>query len=114
MFNLFKSKKVQKTNTKTIDITYNVTYARLYARMVWQELFQYYRKHGDLDNMDSFLCDYDILARYFAKGEDSILWWRCERAYTDLASYYTGDDAISISFKLDEAKVKICTSSLTK
>ena len=81
-----------------IDLSTNIYSPSLFSRMVWQHLFRVYRSTGDLENMDSILCDLEILKKRFEKGEDFTLWWTCSRDYTEIADYKL-EDAVKICWK---------------
>lgn len=49
-----------------IDLRCRIQSPNLFARLVWQVLFDYYRNNGgDLNEMDSLLCDLEILKNVF-------------------------------------------------
>ena len=50
---------------KVINLRTRLNDPALFARLTWQYLFDLYRLEGDLKHMDSILCDYGILIRYF-------------------------------------------------
>ena len=60
----------------TIDLRTVYASSSLYARKTWQVLFGIYRQiGGNLDRMDSLLCDYDILKQLFAENRKGFTTW---------------------------------------
>jgi len=71
-----------------VELRFRTCDAGLYARIVWTELFQIYRRHGDLMRMDSMLCDLNIITSLFqqqieGKGDADFV-WACNGNYTEI------------------------------
>jgi len=76
---------------KTIDMTYNISSPGLYARLTWQQMFDWYRENGgSLADMDSMLCDYQALIRFFETGAFEIYFY-----FSGEATYLSHDPAFS-------------------
>ena len=84
----WKSQQIAKDLTmKTIKIVNGEP--GLLARLVWQELFNFYRENdGNLNKLDSFLCDLSLLKGHFERKQSAnfSLIWVCDpkSGYTDL------------------------------
>lgn len=50
-----------------IDLDHRWNSIKLYARLVWQVLFNEYRVDGDMDQMNSLLCDLYTIQDYFER-----------------------------------------------
>jgi hypothetical protein len=51
-----------------IVVHFNGRSESCWPRLVWQQMFNLYRKHGgDLDNMDDILIDYDTIKKMMAE-----------------------------------------------
>ena len=59
----------------TIDIKYKEQNPDLLSRLIWQELFDEYRRAGgDLTRMDELLCDLSWLAKQISFGKSHLYW----------------------------------------
>ena len=93
-----------------------------WSRLVWQEMFNLYRKHGgDLDEMDNLLIDYDTIKKlidgtwtgfphsfkivwgFGSHGLTNIYFDNC----ADATGWYTDDYAYLIEYDRDKQTVKI-------
>lgn len=81
-----------------IDLRHGATSPKYVARLIWQVLFKKYQKYGDMDNLDSMLCDLYTLERFILVGQNSFF-WNCDGQITDLQTW-------DISFG-EESTVKV-------
>lgn len=74
------------TRTTTIDLTRRSYSKSLYARLIWQQLFNYYHElKGNLECLDSFLCDLKLLEQFVESGVVCCYWLATiETGWTDL------------------------------
>lgn len=105
---------------RVIKLQNKVHTAGLFARMTWQVLFDHYRNNdGDLNDMDSILCDFDILQKLFdealSKRQGFTRHWSFCRAYTEMADYGLIDlenNVLKIEYGND--KISITTAMLIR
>ena len=74
---------------QVIELRHRVYEAGFHSRLVWAELFDYYRKHdGNLDDMDSFLCDLKLIETFFNRHIETMYWIADPKTgVTDLTKY---------------------------
>ncbi len=80
----------------------------LISRKIWQELFNIYRNNGDLESMDSMLCDLGILEKYVTntqQGASEPIYWTCKKSWTEILNYNPHDlDYIKIEYFPEQRK----------
>lgn len=74
----------------------------LISRKIWQELFKFYQKSGDLTKMDSFLCDLEMIKEVIkeaqlSQSKETYFFWECDGWYTDITDY-PFDDCIKVTY----------------
>ena len=84
-----------------VDLSHSSHERGYIARVIWQQLFVIYRSQGgDLDNMDSLLCDLRIIERRL--GCDSMVasfyWTMGPGGYTDIKDSPECSDGVMVSF----------------
>lgn len=93
-----------------IDLRHRDGSPGLHARLIWQVLFDNYRNNGgDLDHMDSLLCDLLWLQREIEKARSSlsryhgpITWyWEFLGDYTSLREHSESPDDVKIVYDRD-------------
>jgi len=104
---------------KVIDIRSIDHSPGLLSRLIWQELFSEYRMgNGDLGNMDSLLCDLDIINTMIKSAYATIddithhmikFFWRFDRGWTDIITY-TGIDTNYYCVNIDFVTQQIIIS----
>jgi len=77
--------------------------------LVWQELFNIYEAGGgDLQYLDSFLCDLYSLKEAFDKGDFILYWYFTDQGYTSLLGYHEpGFYAYEIRYNIDQKTITI-------
>lgn len=99
---------MQSTILKTIDLRSRTWSAKYFSRLVWQVLFDEYRNNGgDLDHMDSLLCDLYILEGNFENQPNGFcVDWEFWRGTTNIYTY-CGAECIRIKYEPENKQIII-------
>lgn len=86
----------------TIDLKHKDLRPEYISKMIWQELFKVYRELGDLDDINSFLCDLETICRrvYYANNYQRVITmnWFVSKNYTNLADISGGEESVVFSY----------------
>ena len=103
------------TTVTRIDLKHGSRETRYVARLIWQELFNIYRsKGGNLNRMDSLLCDLGILEEATKKGLSplSLFWEWGQNGWTDISSFASSPTCYHIEWKVGADEITITSPNL--
>ena len=96
---------------KEIDLRTIIYNHKHYTRLIMQELFNEYRKFGDLDHIDSFLCDHYSIERFFKENPKGWTYrWVFNKSWTDWESPEIPifhDHSLLVSYQPEENLIQI-------
>lgn len=99
----------------TLDLRSYLYDSKLHSRLIWQVLFDAYRNSGgELDHMDSMLCDLYSLERWLQalpRG-GAVLYWLCRPYswYTSISNFRPFEACIQI--KVDPTRKQVAFTRL--
>lgn len=97
---------MQSTILKTIDLRSRIWSVKYFARLVWQVLFDEYRTNGgDLNHMDSLLCDLYSIESWFIDNPNGFSCdWEFYRSVTNIYPF-CGAECIRIKYEPENKQI---------